>query len=159
MVSGIGIQISAGAVSNVLIKQTGAFEAEDAADYQAGLRHGAYQHYKVTPTPVKGVPWSCHIVDNPQITAYFTRPRQNRFTVLEVLRGGAAPRYLINEEALSSLTEFGLPAAIRAALAEFHSLVAATQKLGVNFWHYVHDHLTGAGLIPPLALDSPLALS
>lgn len=119
VLGGIGIQMSAGAVSNLLIKQNGEFAAEQAVVYQAGLRYGEYQHYDTTPTPVKGVPWSCHVVDNPWMTAYFTRPGQDRLTVLEVLRGGAPPTYLVNAEALSSLTELGLPASVRAALAEF----------------------------------------
>jgi len=119
MLGGVGLQISAGGLSNLLIKQTGQFATEQAAVYEAGLRHGAYQHYDVTPTPVQGVPWACHVVDNPWMTAYFTRPGQDRLTVLEVLRGGAPPAYRVNEEALSYLTQLGLPATVRAKLAEF----------------------------------------
>lgn len=118
---GVGLQVSAGTLSNWLIKETGEFAAEQAAVYEAGLRHGAYQHYDDTTTRVKGALWWCHIVDNPLMTAYFTRPGKDRLTVLEVLRGGAAPAYRVNEEALSYLAELGLPATVRATLATFPS--------------------------------------
>ena len=31
------------------------------------------------------------------------------------------------------------------------SLAATTRKLGVNFYHYVHDRITGANQLPNLA--------
>ena len=31
------------------------------------------------------------------------------------------------------------------------SLVATTKKLGISFFHYIHDRIKGEGQIPPLA--------
>lgn len=142
VLGGIGLQVSAGTLSNWLIKETGEFTAEQAAVYEAGLRHGAYQHYDDTTTRVKGALWWCHIVDNPLMTAYFTRPGKDRLTVLEVLRGGAAPAYRVNEEALSYLAELGLPAAVRATLATFPS-AEVVGEADLTAW--LAEHLPGLG--------------
>jgi hypothetical protein len=113
----VGVRISAGQVSHLLIKGQGAFHAEKAAVYEAGLRSSAWQHSDDTATRVNGQNWHCHVMDNPLYTAYFTRPRKDRLTVLDVLRGCAPRAFRVNEEALSYLAALGVPPAVTDVVA------------------------------------------
>ncbi len=117
LLRGVGVQISAGQVSHLLIKGHGAFHAEKAAVYEAGLRSSPWQHSDDTATRVNGQNWHCHVLDNPLYTAYFTLPRKDRLTVLDVLRGGAARVFRVNEEALSYLATLGVPPAVTDVVA------------------------------------------
>jgi hypothetical protein len=99
----VGVLISAGALSDVLIQHQDAFHAEKAALYRAGLASSPWQHMDDTTTRVAGENWFCHIVCNPLYSAYFTLRGKDRLTVIDVLRdlqprafrlNGAALRYL-----------------------------------------------------------------
>jgi hypothetical protein len=103
----IGIQISLGQISNMLIKGQDGFHAESDAVFQAGQRSSPYQHIDDTSTRVDGQNQNCHILCNPVYTAFRTRPHKDRLTVLDVLRNGRSRIFLINTEALSYLE--GLP--------------------------------------------------
>ena len=117
LLRGVGVQISAGQVSHLLIKGQGEFHAEKAAVYEAGLRSSPWQHSDDTATRVNGQNWHCHVMDNPLYTAYFTRPRKDRLTVLDVLRGCAPRTFRVNEEALSYLATLGVPPAVTDVVA------------------------------------------
>lgn len=114
---GVGVQISAGQVSNLLIKGHAEFHAEKAAVYEAGLRSGPWQHGDDTATRVNGQNWHCHVMDNPLYTAYFTLPRKDRLTILDVLRGLAPRAFRVNAEALSYLATLGVPPAVTDVVA------------------------------------------
>jgi len=103
----IGIQISLGQISNMLIKGQDGFHAESNAVFEAGQRSSPYQHIDDTSTRVDGQNQNCHILCNPVYTAFRTRPHKDRLTVLDVLRNGRSRIFLINTEALSYLE--GLP--------------------------------------------------
>jgi hypothetical protein len=103
----IGIQISLGQISNMLIKGQDEFHAESDAVFEAGQRSSPYQHIDDTSTRVDGQNQNCHILCNPVYTAFRTRPHKDRLTVLDVLRNGRSRIFLINTEALSYLE--GLP--------------------------------------------------
>jgi len=103
----IGIQISLGQISNLLIKGQDGFHAESDAVFEAGQRSSPYQHIDDTSTRVNGQNQNCHILCNPVYTAFRTRPHKDRLTVLDVLRNGRSRIFLINIEALSYLE--GLP--------------------------------------------------
>jgi hypothetical protein len=66
----IGIQISSGQVSNLLIKGQERFHAEKDAVYEAGLRSSPWQHIDETGTRVNGVNQHCHVLCNPFYTVY-----------------------------------------------------------------------------------------
>ncbi len=117
LLGSLGIQISAGHLSNLLIKDQEAFHAEKVAVYAAGLRSGPWQHLDDTATRVNGQNEHCHVVCNPLFTAYFTTERKDRLTVLDVLRGGAPRVCRVNDEALSYLTALGVPPAITDVVA------------------------------------------
>jgi hypothetical protein len=104
----VGVQISDGHLSNLLIKDQGAFHAEKDALYRAGLASSPWQHLDDTSTRVHGQNGYCHVVCNPLYTAYFTTEAKDRLTVLDVLTNHRPRRFLVNTEALNFLEACGL---------------------------------------------------
>ena len=113
-----GVQVSAGQLSNLLIKAQGRFHAEKEALYEAGLASTPWQQMDQTSTGVNGQDQHCQIVGNPLYTAYFTTLSKDRQTVIEVLRNGRARQYLWNAEAESYLERVGLSRVVRRQLAK-----------------------------------------
>lgn len=104
----VGVQLSAGELSNWLIKDWPELHAEKAAVYEAGLRSSPWQHLDDTATRVNGQNEHCHVVCNPLYTAYFTTPRKDRLTIVDVLRNLGARTFRINAETVDLLRSFGL---------------------------------------------------
>ena len=109
----MGIQISAGQLSNLLIKGQEAFHAEKEEVCEAGLGSSPFQHIDQTSTRVDGQNQHCNIVCNPLYTVYTTTPSKDRLSVLDVLRTGRARRFRLNEEALGYLETVPLSKATR----------------------------------------------
>jgi len=114
----IGVQISAGELSTLLIKDQETFHAEKAAVCEAGLESGPWQHTDQTSTRVNGQEQHCNIVCNPVYTSYTTTPGKGRLNVLDVLRNGRERRFRLNEEALSYLESTPLSKAVRVWLSD-----------------------------------------
>src|SRR2546427_12400153 len=114
----VGVRISDGQVSNLLIKDHAVFHEEKAALYQAGLARSPWQHLDDTSTRVNGQNGYCHIVCNPLYTAYFTTEAKDRLTVLDVLTNHRPRRFLVNTEALNFLEACGLSTVRRQQLAQ-----------------------------------------
>lgn len=104
----VGVQISEGQVSNLLIKEQAAFHEEKDAVYRAGLRSSPWQHLDETSTRVNGENCHCHIVCNPWYTAYVTTESKDRLAVIDALTNGRRRQFLLNEEALDHLETLGL---------------------------------------------------
>ena len=117
----VGLQISDGEVSNLLIKDQKDFHAEKDAVYEAGLRSSPWQHTDDTQTRVDGQNQHCHIVCNPLYTAYQTLPNKDRLSVLDVLRNGRERRFRLNEEALAYLEKVPLSQSTRQTLQTWRS--------------------------------------
>jgi cell division protein FtsB len=83
-----GIQISAGEVSNLVIKGHAPFHQEKDAVFAAGLRSSPWQQTDDTTTRVNGHNHHCHIIDNPLHTTYLTLPGKDRLSVIDALRNG-----------------------------------------------------------------------
>jgi len=111
----VGIVISAAHLSTLLIAQP-VFAAEYEEIARAGLASSPSQHLDDTSTRVNGVEEHCHILCGLLYTLYRTTPRKDRQTVLDVLRLGAPRAYQLNRYAGAFLVEYGLPAAVLAAL-------------------------------------------
>jgi len=103
------IRLSAGKLSDMLIKDQDPFHAEKDALYEAGLNSSPWQHIDETSTRVNGQNQYCHILCNPLYTAYFTTPHKSRLSVLDVLRNFAPRTFLLNEEAFGYMEIFKLP--------------------------------------------------
>jgi regulator of replication initiation timing len=104
----VGMHISAGQLSDFLIKDQGVFHAERAAVVRAGLESSPWQHLDSTGTRVDGSNEHCHILCNPFYTAYYTLPSKDRLSLLRVLMGGTDPVFRLNELALTLLKELGV---------------------------------------------------
>src|SRR5450759_3035142 len=65
----VGMSISAGQLSNLLIKDQEPFHAERATVVQAGLSRSLWQHLDSTGTRVNGKHEQCHLLCNPLSTA------------------------------------------------------------------------------------------
>ena len=104
----VGMHISAGQLSNWLIKDQEQFPAESAAVVQAGLASSPWQHLDSTGTRVNGLNQQCHVLCNPFYTAYCTLPAKDRLSLLRVLQGRAEPLFRLNELALTLLKQLGV---------------------------------------------------
>lgn len=111
------IQISSGSVSNILTKTADAFVSEFDDLVRAGLASTPYQQTDDTSARVAGEFWHTHILCNPFYAAYFTRPRKDRLTVLEILQNTSDLRFRLGAETLRLLqTEFDIPQKWQQAL-------------------------------------------
>ena len=99
----VGIQISAGEISNLLIKKQESFHAERDAVCEAGLQSSPWQQTDDTLTRVDGQNQHCHVVCNPVYTSYHTRAGKERLSVLDVLHNGRKRLFRLNEEAIGYL--------------------------------------------------------
>ena len=100
---GVGIIISDGQLSNLLIKDQESLHAEKAAVFEAGLASTPWQHLDDTSTRVNGQNQYCQVVCNPLYTSYQTTESKDRQTILDVLRNGRPREYLFNTEVESLL--------------------------------------------------------
>lgn len=113
----VGITISDGQISNLLIKDHTPFHTEKDAVYAAGLRSSPWQHLDDTSTRVNGQNQHCQVVTNPLHTTFITTPAKDRLTILDVLRNGAPRTFRLNDEAFSYLEQAGVSAITRQRLA------------------------------------------
>ena len=138
----VGIRISDGQVSNLLIKDQAAFHVEKATLYQAGLASSPWHHLDDTSTRVNGQNGYCHIVCNPLYTAYFTTTAKDRLTVLDVLTNSRPRRFVVNAEALGSVEASGLSAVRYRQLAQVASEGSMDE---VQMQALLETHLPGLG--------------
>jgi len=132
----LGIQISAGQLSNLLIQKQEPFHQEKDALYLAGLRASPYQQIDDTATRVDGVNQHCHVVCHPLYTVYFTSEKKDRLAVLDVLRNGAPRAYRLNAFAYAWLASFKLPAAL---VAQLHQLPQEQDLDETEFAHRLNE--------------------
>jgi hypothetical protein len=112
----VGLQISKGKLSSLLLEDQDVFHSESDAVYESGLRSTNYQQTDSTLTRVNGQNQNCHIVCNPFYTVYRTLPHKDRLSVLDVLRNGRPRRFCLNQTALDFLSNVQLSQATRQTL-------------------------------------------
>ncbi len=76
-----GLLMSAGQLSNMLIKDQEVFHAERANILQAGLESAPWQHLDSTGTRVNGHNQHCHVLCNQLYTVYCTLPSKDRMSM------------------------------------------------------------------------------
>jgi hypothetical protein len=113
----LGIELSAGQVSNLLVQAQDVFHAEARAIGEAGLRSSPWQHLDDTATRVGTQHQHCHVIGNPLYTRYQTTPTKDRLAVLDVLRNGAPRTFLVDAAVAAALGDLPLAAATRRGLA------------------------------------------
>jgi hypothetical protein len=137
-----GIQISAGELSNLVIKDHDRFHAEKDAVYAAGLRSSPWQQTDDTATRINGQNQHCHIVDNPLHTTYLTLPGKDRLSVLDALRNGQARVFRYNADAEAWLEAAGVAQVTRQRLTR----LPRDQDLDeATLTRWLADHLPGLG--------------
>ncbi len=104
----VGLSISSGKVSEILLKDSQPLHAEKAEIVEAGLGSTPWQQIDDTGARVGGENWYTQVLCNPFYTAYTTMPRKDRLTVLQVLRGGQELTFVLNEVAFVYLETCGL---------------------------------------------------
>jgi len=118
------IHIAPSTISRILTKNNELFHQEKADIFKAGLLSTGYQQMDDTSSNVHSQNHYAQIVCNPYYTAYFTTPRKDRLTVLDILRGdpdGESRSYFFNEEAFDLMLEFRLSKKLIGRLRELTS--------------------------------------
>src|SRR5438876_1035496 len=114
----VGIIISTGQISNLLIKDHASFHEEKDAVYAAGLRSSPWQHVDDTTTRVNGQNYHCQVITNPLHTTFQTTPAKDRLTVVDVLCNGAPRTFRLNDEAVGYLEQAGVSVITRQRLRQ-----------------------------------------
>ncbi len=112
----IGISISAGYLSNLLIKNQTEFESEKSEVYASGLESSQWQHLDQTGARVGGVNYTTNVVCNPLYTIYLTTAKKDRLSVVKVLQNGRELELILNQLAYNLLTNFQIPTKWKTAL-------------------------------------------
>ena len=138
----VGVRISDGQVSNLLIKDQALFHEEKDALYQAGLASSPWQHLDDTSPRVNGQNGYCHIVCNPLYTVYCTTAAKDRRTIIDVLTNHRPRRFLVNAEALGYVEAVGLAAVRRRQLEQ---LSGETCMDEATMQALLEEHMPGLG--------------
>jgi FtsZ-binding cell division protein ZapB len=136
--SHFNISISSGQVSNVLTKKNEVWHTEKDEIYQAGLASSRWQHIDDTSTRVNGHNHHCHVMGNPLYTAYFTRPRKDRLTIIEILQNVSEAPLLLNEHTTAWLDTFAVPQWAQRMIARWPHQVMLTYA---QFEKLINTHL------------------
>jgi hypothetical protein len=104
----VGMHISAGQLSDFLLKDQEQFHAERVRVLRAGLDSSPWHHLDSTGTRINGKNEHCHVLCNPFYTAYCTLPTKDRLSLVRVLLGGVDPTFRFNTLALDLLKLLGL---------------------------------------------------
>jgi regulator of replication initiation timing len=105
----LGISISAGHLSNLLIKNQSNFETEKKEVYDSGLASSPWQHFDQTGARVGGVNYTTNVICNPIYTIYFTTPNKDRLTLIKGLQPGRELEFILNQLTFSLLDNFHIP--------------------------------------------------
>ena len=103
------IFISGASISRMLTKNIEVFHQEKEDIYRAGLESTRYQQIDDTGARVNGKNYHTHVVCNEFYTAYFTKERKDRLTIIDILRNFQDRRFCFNEEAMSLLKRLKVP--------------------------------------------------
>jgi hypothetical protein len=114
-----GVIISSSYISNRLIspEHIGIFLDEKDDLFTTALAVSKYHQIDDTGCIVNGVNHYVHILCNPCYTAYFTMPRKDRLTILDILRNFQPRRFLFNEDTFRYLDMFNVSGKTIAAVA------------------------------------------
>lgn len=101
--------MSAGYLSNLLIKKQGDFELELNEVYIEGLASSSWQHFDQTSARVKGVNHTTNVICNPLYTVYSTTLKKDRLSVLGVLQNKQELEFILNPLTYELLDSFNVP--------------------------------------------------
>jgi hypothetical protein len=125
----LGVKISAGYLSNLLIKNQGNFEQEKNQVYEAGLGSSPWHNFDQTGARVGGVNHTTNVLCNPLYTIYWTTLRKDRLTVLQGLQNQSELQFILNRETFRLLDGLGLPEKWQKALTKLPQEIVLNQDL------------------------------
>jgi len=104
-----GMHISHGKISSMLTEGHDVFHQEKEDIVDAGQQAGLYQQMDDTGCRVNGKNHYTHVLCNDFFTAYFTCPKKDRLTLLDLLCRGQL-KFMFDQKAYELMIEFGLAA-------------------------------------------------
>ncbi len=137
----IKISISAGHLSNLLIKKHQGFEREKDEIYAAGLASSPWQHLDQTSARVAGENLTINILGNPFYTIYVTTAKKDRLSVLQALENGRELVFRLNRLTYELLSKFEVPQKWQKALRQLPQTVFSSSE----FQSLLERHLPGLG--------------
>jgi hypothetical protein len=152
----VGLSISAGQISNLLIKRQDSFHDEKEALYIAGLRSSPWQHSDDTPARVNGVNEHTHTGCNPLYTVYVTTPKKDRLAVLQAFTNGHPLTFRLNADALTWLEPINLSARVWTELRQLPPDQAWSETA---FTAWLAEHLPQLGEQPRRAILEAAAVA
>ena len=117
-----GINISQSTISRILTKDETGFNQEKVDIFLSALEHTPYHQIDDTTVRVNGQNHYSQIFCNPYYTAFFTVPRKDRLTILDLLLCGRERTYRFDQMA------FGLMADFRVAKKVINQLRSLTDN-------------------------------
>ncbi len=112
----LGIVISEGQVSNLLVHGHEDFHNEKARVHVEGVSASAYIQTDDTGTKVAGTSGHCFTVGNEAFTSLVTQPSKDRVHAIGAI-GGGAPEFVVNARATELAVRFGVPPTHRAHMS------------------------------------------
>lgn len=103
--SDFDVIISESYISNYLTKNLGTFHEEKSELYEANLEIAEFQQIDDTGCRVNGQNYYTHIVCNDLCTVFFTTPKKDRLTILDILCNFGSRTFVFNQETYSLLTQ------------------------------------------------------
>ena len=116
--SNIGISISTGQISNILIKNQNNFDQEQTEVYCAGFASTPWQHFDQTGARVGGENFTTNVICNPLYSIYLTTEKKDRLNVIKCLVSSSSLNFILNQESRKLLDGFGLPTKWKNALCK-----------------------------------------
>jgi len=101
----IGIIISETYISRRLTKELDVFHSEKSQLYEASLDVCGWQQIDDTGSRVNGKNYYTHIVCNELSTVFFTTPKKDRLTILDILRNFESRSFTFNDETFDLLKQ------------------------------------------------------
>lgn len=113
-----GVDISAATISRIITGAPELFQQEYKDIIKSGLKSADYQQIDDTGARVNGKNHYVHVLCNPFYTAYFTRPRKDRLTILEVVSPDGL-KFHWTQEAIDLMEVLGLSQKQLTRVSEF----------------------------------------
>jgi len=140
--SNLGISISTGQISNILIKNHNGFSQEHKEVYDAGLASTPWQHFDQTAARVGGENQTTNVICNPLYSSYLTTEKKDRLNVIKSLIPNHSLKFIFNEESAELLAGFGLPRKWQNVLKKLSQKRVLNEEQINNL---LEEHLTGIG--------------
>ena len=103
------INISQSTISRILTNDETGFNQEKKDIFRAALEHTLYHQIDDTTVRVNGKNHYSQIFCNPYYTAFFTVPRKDRLTILDLLLCGRERTYRFDQKAFCLMADFKVP--------------------------------------------------